>query len=95
MSPEGSHALFHQLRQMGVFDQVKGVLIGHIEGMEKRKNSIQMESILLEVTADMRFPILKTHDFGHNCPNTVLPVGNEIQFDADSQVIEIMSPCVL
>jgi muramoyltetrapeptide carboxypeptidase len=95
MSPEGCHALFHQLRQMGVFDKVKGVLIGHVEGMQKRENSIQMESVLREVTADMRFPILKTNDFGHNCPNTVLPVGTEVQFDADLQVIEIRSPCVL
>lgn len=94
MSPEGCHALFHQLRQMGLFDRVQGVLIGHVEGMEKRTNSIQMESVLLEVTADMLFPILKTFDFGHNCPSTVLPVGTEIQFDADLQIIEISSPCV-
>jgi muramoyltetrapeptide carboxypeptidase len=95
MSPEGCHALFHQLRQMGVFDKVQGVLIGHVEGMQKRENSIQMESVLLEVTADMSFPILKTKDFGHNCPTTVLPVGTEVQFDADLQVIEIRSPCLL
>jgi muramoyltetrapeptide carboxypeptidase len=95
ISSEGCHALFHQLRQMGVFDKIKGVLIGHVEGRQKRENSIQMESVLLEVTADMSFPILKTNDFGHNCPNTVLPVGTKVQFDADSKEIEITKPCVL
>ena len=94
ISPEGCHTSFHQLKQMGAFDKVNGVLIGYIDGMQKKENTLQMESVLYEVTEDMSFPILKSNDFGHNCANTILPVGAEIQFDTSSQVIEIIEPCV-
>jgi len=45
-------------------------------------------------SADYGFPILKVNDFGHNCPNTVLPVGTKVKFDADTQEIEILEQCV-
>jgi muramoyltetrapeptide carboxypeptidase len=95
ISPERCFASFHQLRQMGVFDRIKGVLIGYIDGLQTKTKGMSMESILLEVTSDMTFPILKTNDYGHNCPNTVLPVGGRISFDSHTRLIEIIEPCVL
>jgi len=95
ISPERCFASFHQLRQMGVFEKIKGVIFGYIHGQRNEAFRRKMESILLEVTSDMNFPIMKTNDFGHNCPNTVLPVGGKISFDSDSHIIEILEPCVL
>jgi muramoyltetrapeptide carboxypeptidase len=37
---------------------------------------------------------LKVNDFGHNCPNTVLPVGGRVKVDADRQAVEILTACV-
>jgi muramoyltetrapeptide carboxypeptidase len=51
-----------------------------------------MEEILLGVTKNFDFPILKMNDFGHNCPNTVLPVGGEVLLDADRQILSVVSP---
>ena len=51
-----------------------------------------MEEVLLEVTKDFDFPILKMNDFGHNCPNTVMPVGGEVLLDADRQILSVVSP---
>jgi muramoyltetrapeptide carboxypeptidase len=53
-----------------------------------------MEEVLLEVTQGYQFPILKMNDFGHNCPNTILPVGAEVFMDADEGIVELFSPCV-
>jgi len=53
-----------------------------------------MEDIILEVTAQNDFPILKTDDFGHYCPNTVLPVGVNARLDADTSTLELLEPCV-
>jgi muramoyltetrapeptide carboxypeptidase len=53
-----------------------------------------MEAVLLNVTAEYEFPILKVDDFGHNCPNTTLPVGGRVRMDADSQEIVILEACV-
>jgi muramoyltetrapeptide carboxypeptidase len=83
-----------QLKHMGVFKQVSGVLIGHVDELEKDKAAAQMEDILMRITLEQNFPILKVGDFGHNCPNTVLPVGGNVRIDADAQTIEILSPCV-
>jgi muramoyltetrapeptide carboxypeptidase len=53
-----------------------------------------MEDVLLRVTAEYAFPILKADDFGHNCPNTVLPVGAEVSLNADDRTIAILGTCV-
>ena len=96
ISLKACHNAFHQFHQMGVFDQIRGAIVGYIDGMQRDGGERpHMEDILLEVTREYSFPILKMNDFGHNCPNTVLPVGGQISLSADQQIFEIISPCVL
>jgi len=95
ITAKSCHSAFYHLRQMGVFDQIVGVVLGYIDSMEKAFSpKPHMEDILLQVTEGYQFPILKMNDFGHNCPNTVLPVGGEVYLDADQQILEITQPCV-
>ncbi|MBN1991997.1 MAG: LD-carboxypeptidase [Anaerolineae bacterium] len=51
-------------------------------------------SVLLNATAEYDFPILKVNEFGHKCPNTVLPVGGRVSMDAAGHKIEILQQCV-
>jgi muramoyltetrapeptide carboxypeptidase len=91
IKPEECDYLFQQLKQIGVFDQIHGAIIGYIDGLQNDAHaSMQMEDVLLHVTAEYDFPILKVDDFGHNCPNTVLPVGGKVRMDADEQIVEIL-----
>jgi len=86
---------FYHLGQLGVFDQIEGIVLGYIDSMEKTASpKPHMEDVLMQVTEAYHFPILKMNDFGHNCPNTVLPVGGEVYLDADRQILEITQPCV-
>lgn len=95
ITPEGCDHMFTQLKQMGVFDKVCGVLIGYIDGLQNdEKALIQMQDVLLNITAEYDFPILKVNDFGHNCPNTVLPVGTRVRINTDKQIVEILERCV-
>jgi muramoyltetrapeptide carboxypeptidase len=57
---------------------------------------LHMEDVLLNVTQDYHFPILKANDFGHNTPNTTLPVGARVRMrtHAGEQSIEIVEECV-
>lgn len=87
-------ARFQQLKQMGVFEKVRGVVIGHIQAPPPEE-AYRAETILHKVTEDTGFPILKTDDFGHLCPNTVLPVGVRARLDADRAELAILEPCVL
>jgi muramoyltetrapeptide carboxypeptidase len=84
--------IFHQLEHMGILSKISGVLIGHVDGLQKTPDLPQMEDVLLRISSDYEFPILKCEDFGHNCPNTVLPVGGELAMDSDAQTVEIVSP---
>src|SRR3989344_2022470 len=78
--------LFKELR---VFDKINGVIIGHIFGF-KVTSGRQMEDILLELTKNYNFPILKVNDFGHNTPNTTIPLGVKVELDADNKKITIL-----
>ncbi len=102
--PEQCEYKLEQLKQMGIFEKVKGVLIGHIDGIDNKSGLAQkasvhskqtMESILLRVTDGYDFPILKCHDFGHNCPNTTLPVGTKVRLDADKKELNIIEKCLV
>ena len=93
--PEHADQQFHQLQQIGVFDQIAGAVVGFIDGLQNNPAATQqMEDVLLRITAEYDFPILKVDEFGHNCPNTTLPVGGRVRLDADAQEIVILEPCV-
>lgn len=95
LTPDTGDTMLHQLKQIGVFDQVQGVLLGHFDGLDNDpKATVRIQDLVLNVAGEYRFPILKVKDFGHNCPNTVLPVGGTVEMDADKQEIEILSECV-
>lgn len=95
LDPLSADRMLHQLKQIGVFDQVAGVILGHFDGLDNDpKATIHIRDVILNVTREYTFPILKTSDFGHNCPNTILPVGAEVKMDADEQDIEILGECV-
>ena len=94
--PATCDCMLRQLKQMGIFDQVHGVIIGYIDGVDNDPQAdIYLQDVLLNVTGEYTFPILKVNDFGHNCPNTALPVGARVRIEADDiQEIEILEKCV-
>jgi len=95
ISPSACHTAFIQLQHLGVFEQIAGAIVGYIYSMQHHNAPRpHMEDILLDVTRGYRFPILKMNEFGHNCPNTVLPVGGQAIMDADNGILEITSPCL-
>jgi len=86
---------FTQMKQMGVFDKVRGVIVGYIHSLQSSgTKQIQMEDVLLKVTSDYDFPILKVNEFGHNCPNTVIPIGGMASLDAGEKEWKIIDACV-
>lgn len=90
-TPASCEAAFNQLRQMGVFERVRGALVGYIYGSQKDGGSqSEMEQVLLQVTSGYDFPIMKINEFGHNCPNTVLPVGGRVRMDTTALMLEIL-----
>lgn len=100
ITPSTCDNMFHQLRQIGIFERAKGVLIGYVHALDSQSgnalkgDALKMEDVLLRVTEEYDFPIMKVDFFGHNCPNTVLPVGARVNMDTDKREVEILEPCV-
>lgn len=78
-----------ELKQLGVFDKIKGIVIGHIYEFQNKKQKHSFEDIVLKITKDYNFPILKTNDFGHKCPNCFLPIGAKVKVDATNKIVEL------
>jgi muramoyltetrapeptide carboxypeptidase len=72
-----------QLKQVGVFDKISALVIGHIfefDG-EDTESHINYEDIVFNLLKEYDFPILKIDEFGHYFPHTFLPIGAEVEFD--------------
>lgn len=78
-TPEMVSSYLHQLKLCGVFDKISGLLLGYYNSQEK----INFEDIILDVTNDYEFPIVKCDDFGHTANNIVLPIGLNCILDAN------------
>lgn len=82
---------FAHLKQYGIFDQIKGIVIGYNYDLQKNGETYpQMEDILLEYTKEYSFPIIKCNDFGHKIVNSFIPIGVECKIDSDQNKVEIV-----
>lgn len=84
------------LKQAGIFNEIKGIIIGYNYELQKIENTfLQMEDILLEYTKEYKFPIIKCNDFGHKIVNAVIPIGVDININCDDKKIEIIDEFLL
>ena len=89
-APDDVEAELSRLKQMGVFEKIKGLWIGYYN----HKSKIPYEEIVMNVVKDYDFPILKCDDFGHNTPNTTIPIGTKIKLDATNKQVVLLDKCV-
>jgi len=75
-------SMIHLLKDLGIFDKIKGLIIGHIDGLNE-----ESVNIVSNVLKEYDFPIIKIEEFGHNTPNTVIPVGMEVKIDTNKMEI--------
>jgi len=95
VTPGQCATFFYQMKQAGIFDIIRGVVIGYVYGLQHtRKKPTQMEDVLVKVTAEYDFPILKVNEFGHESPNTVIPIGAMASIDAGAKEWKILDNCV-
>ena len=68
-----------QLRQMGIFEQVSGILLGTFSQMEREVQSPDVATLFIQqVGADI--PIAKTGQIGHGVDSKALQIGGYYQF---------------
>lgn len=95
-SPNECARRFTQLKHLGVFDKIKGIIVGYNYDLQKNGDTFpQMEDILLEYSKDYDFPIIKCNDFGHRIVNSVIPIGVNVKIDSDNSKVEVLDEFLL
>ena len=62
-------------RDVGVFDNLKGMIVGELVSCEPSDN-VSCEEMLLDLLSDYNFPILTGVSFGHTPVKLTLPIGS-------------------
>lgn len=81
----------HQLRLSGVLEKISGMVVGHITKPEHSKETSRpLSEILLDITRDYRFPIIKVDYFGHNVSDFYsLPIGATALIDTQKNLFAL------
>lgn len=69
---------FSQLKQMGAFSKVNGILLGTFTKMEENHFRPTSEEILINILKDTQIPIAKTKEIGHGSDSKCIAIGELI-----------------
>ena len=81
-------AYFTDLKLSGVFDQIKGLIVGRPFRYNKEQVR-KFKEVILENTKDCDFPILYGADIGHTNPIITIPLGAEVKIDSEKDIFSI------
>lgn len=91
---EGLSSIEYQLYQLhlsGVLDKISGMIIGNIEKSSQGKER-PWKDIILELTKEKTYPIIKTNNFGHNVKKFItFPIGKKIEIDTINKKVPTLS----
>jgi len=87
--PENIDAYLTDLELSGLFDKIRGMIIGRPFGYTK-KQVTQLIQIIKERMKDYNFPILFNVDIGHSDPMITVPLGVEIQINSYKNIFEFI-----
>lgn len=74
--------LLYQLKHMGVFSKVNGILLGTFTNMEKEQYKPTVEDILKRVLEKPSLPIARTTDLGHGTDSKCIAIGRYLKLES-------------
>ncbi|MCL5784848.1 MAG: LD-carboxypeptidase [Patescibacteria group bacterium] len=87
-----------QLKYLGIFEQISGLLIGKITyikpAREKEIVEPTLKEMVLDILKDYKFPIMANLDFGHFTVNIPMPVGIKVAFDTAKKELNFLESTV-
>ena len=93
-SPKTIDRMFIQLRHLGVYDQISGMIIGRFHSAVQFRKDDSLEMILDEALKGYRFPVITNVDFGHTDPLLTIPVGIKCAMDTKQPRITLTERAV-
>lgn len=68
-------SLLTQLKQMGAFYKIGGLLLGTFTELDEKEGSEKIEELALLLRGERKFPVARTRQVGHGADSRGLPVG--------------------
>lgn len=84
-SPNSINRYLRQLRHLGVYEKINGLIIGRFPSSVGFKEGDSLNMILDEVLEGYKLPVVTEVDIGHTRPLITLPIGTNVKLDADKQ----------
>ena len=69
----------NQLKQMGAFNEVKGIILGTFTEMEEKQAKPTIEQLVVDIVNNKELPIVKTEDIGHGSNSKAIIIGGDIE----------------
>ena len=84
----------YQLKNMGIFERISGMLIGKIKYVKPIRDQEVIEpttkEMILDILKDYKFPIMANMDFGHFTVNIPMPIGIKVSFDTTKRELNFL-----
>lgn len=71
-------AFLNQLKQMGVFDKIQGLILGTFSKMQENNISPTIEELVVNIIDNSNLPIAKTEEIGHGTNSKCIIIGKNI-----------------
>jgi len=68
----------NQLKYIGAFDNIKGLLLGRFSELKEEGKYNILESMVLDITKELTFSVAITDEIGHNKNSKCIIIGEEI-----------------
>ncbi|HVL24542.1 MAG TPA: S66 peptidase family protein [Thermomicrobiales bacterium] len=92
-SPATLDGMLMDLENMGVFDQIAGLLVGRPYGMSPDQRDA-FWAVVTERTTGFGFPVVGDLDIGHTTPLLTLPIGCRARVDSQRRRVSIVESAV-
>ncbi|MBX9137954.1 MULTISPECIES: S66 peptidase family protein [unclassified Clostridium] len=71
-------SFLNQLKQMGAFDKIKGLILGTFSKMQENNISPTIEELAVKIINNPNLPIAKTEEIGHGVNSKCIIIGKNI-----------------
>ncbi len=90
-TPEKLRTMLKPLADFGIFDVVRGVLVGKPQNEQFYD---EYKSVWREIGGKFNLPILYNLNFGHSFPRMILPYGAKVELDMDNKSVRLLESIV-
>lgn len=83
-------AFLADLFNAGVFNQIKGLIIGRAYGYKGDNGKLSLlKKVIMNYVKGTNYPVLFNADFGHTSPMITIPIGAKVELDSKKNKFEI------